>query len=57
MAEDFHVAVTFDPKPIPGDWNGENDLMMMDTSDVGVFLQVREHMPTFRLLPCVNLED
>ena len=22
VAEDFHVAVTFDPKLIPGDWNG-----------------------------------
>jgi len=22
VAEDFHIAVTFDPKPIPGDWNG-----------------------------------
>lgn len=22
VAEDFHVAVSFDPKPIPGDWNG-----------------------------------
>ncbi|KPM09565.1 glutamine synthetase-like protein 2 [Sarcoptes scabiei] len=22
IAEDFHVAVTFDPKLIPGDWNG-----------------------------------
>lgn len=22
IAEDFHVVVTFDPKPIPGDWNG-----------------------------------
>ena len=22
VAEDFHISVTFDPKPIPGDWNG-----------------------------------
>jgi len=22
VAEDFHVVVTFDPKPMPGDWNG-----------------------------------
>jgi len=22
VAEDFDVVVTFDPKPIPGDWNG-----------------------------------
>jgi len=22
VAEDFHIAVTMDPKPIPGDWNG-----------------------------------
>jgi len=22
VAEDFHIGVTFDPKPIPGDWNG-----------------------------------
>jgi glutamine synthetase len=22
VAEDFHIAVSFDPKPIPGDWNG-----------------------------------
>jgi len=22
VAEDFHVVVSFDPKPIPGDWNG-----------------------------------
>lgn len=22
VAEDFHVAVSLDPKPIPGDWNG-----------------------------------
>ena len=22
MAEDFGVVVTFDPKPIAGDWNG-----------------------------------
>lgn len=22
VAEDFGVVVTFDPKPIPGDWNG-----------------------------------
>ena len=22
VAEEFGVVVTFDPKPIPGDWNG-----------------------------------
>lgn len=22
VAEDFGVIVTFDPKPMPGDWNG-----------------------------------
>ncbi|KAI1278776.1 Glutamine synthetase 2 cytoplasmic [Halotydeus destructor] len=22
VAEDFHIVVSFDPKPIPGDWNG-----------------------------------
>lgn len=22
VAEDFHIGVTFDPKLIPGDWNG-----------------------------------
>lgn len=22
VAEDFGIKVTFDPKPIPGDWNG-----------------------------------
>lgn len=22
VAEDFGVVVTFDPKPMPGDWNG-----------------------------------
>jgi len=22
VAEDFHIGVSFDPKPIPGDWNG-----------------------------------
>lgn len=22
VAEDFGVVVSFDPKPIPGDWNG-----------------------------------
>lgn len=22
IAEDFNIAVTFDPKPITGDWNG-----------------------------------
>ena len=22
VAEDFGIKVTFDPKPVPGDWNG-----------------------------------
>ena len=22
VAEDFGIRVTFDPKPVPGDWNG-----------------------------------
>ena len=22
VAEDFGILVTFDPKPMPGDWNG-----------------------------------
>jgi glutamine synthetase len=22
VAEDFGICITFDPKPIPGDWNG-----------------------------------
>jgi glutamine synthetase len=22
VAEDFGICITFDPKPVPGDWNG-----------------------------------
>lgn len=32
LAEQFNIDVTFDPKPIPGDWNGAGGHMNYSTN-------------------------